>query len=64
MGKFTMTSTLITSLPSPAVSGLKMTGTAGIAISGTTAYVLKSCGKSTDEKLYPMAICKITNFIK
>ena len=64
MGKYTMNSTLIATIPSPTVLGMKLTSVCGVAISGTTAYVLKSRGKSSDETFYPFAVCKITNFTK
>lgn len=64
MSVYKMNPNLITTITSPTVLGMKLTGLGGITVSGTTAYILKSCGKSTDQTLYPVAICKITNFIK
>ena len=62
MATYKMKHTNLHYLPNPTVSGYKLSAVNSIANDGTTAYILKSCGASTDEILYPMVIYKITNF--
>lgn len=48
-------------IPDPTALKNKMTAIGSIAIDGTTAYVLKSCGKSSDNTQYPVVLYKVSN---
>ena len=55
---------LIQTLPNPIVSGYKLTLLSSMTIVGNNLFVLKSCGATADNKLYPMVLYKIANFNK
>lgn len=62
MSTYKMKHSVMEYIANPTVKGYKLTAVNSMTNDGSTAYVLKSCGASTDEKLYPMVIYKITNF--
>ena len=57
-----MKSTFLANIPSPLVDGKKLTNISSICNDGYTAYALKTCGSSSDNLLYPIAIYKIEKF--
>ena len=53
-----MKHSLVQKLPNPIVDGYKLTAVSSMTITGTSLYVLKSCGSTADNKLYPMVLYK------
>lgn len=49
-------------IPTPTVDGKKLSNTSAICNDGETAYILRTCGSSSDNKKYPFAIYKVSNF--
>ena len=43
-------------IPTPTVDGKKLSNTSAICNDGETAYILRTCGSSSDNKKYPFAI--------
>lgn len=62
MATINTTTSLLSSIPNPTIDGYKLTMTCSATVNGSTLYVLKSRGSTSDNIQYPICIYKIANF--
>lgn len=62
MAEYKMKCSRLTTVGSPTVNNKKLTNASAICSNKTTAYILKTAGKTADKTPYPIALYKVDNF--